>query len=248
MERLWNNITAVIAIILAIGLVAAVFAKPEVVTLGNSESLRTLDVSGDGTASADPNVADVFVTVQTKADTAAKAQDDNAARVNSLTLALQGSGLVTEVTTTSFNVYPDFIYDPETGESRAIGYIVTHSLKAHTNKVNGVGKILDIATANGATSIDYVQFSLSDDKVDALKKQALTKATVKAADKAKTLALASGVTLGKPARVSETSFFQPPVFFGAERFAAAGAQAVPTQVIPGQIEVSATVSISYEIT
>lgn len=234
-------------IILAIGLVIAIAVKPNVVTVTPTSELQTLDVSGDGTASADPNLADIFITVETRADTADAAQSANADTVNGLRLALVGSDYVKEVTTTSFNVYPDYNYNYETGESTYSGYRVTHNMKISTEKVNAVGKILDIATANGASTIDYVQFSLTEAKTEDLKQQALQDAAEKAISKAKTLAAASGVALGTPVKVSESSYYQPPIYYGAEKLAMAGADTVSTQTIPGQIEVTATVSISYDI-
>jgi uncharacterized protein YggE len=244
-----KNVLAYLAlIILAIGLVVAIAVKPNVVTVMPTSELQTLDVSGDGTASADPNLADIFVTVESNAQTADAAQSANADAVTNLRLALVGSSYVKEVTTSSFNVYPDYTYDPNTGASISNGYRVTHSLKISTEKTAAVGKILDIATASGASTIDYVQFSLSDKAVEDLKQTALEDAAGKAIAKAQTLASASKVTLGKPIKVSENSYYSPPIYYG-NTYAMAGAVAEKssTQVVPGQIEVTATVSISYEI-
>jgi len=242
MEKM-NFFVMILVLVLAIGLVAVTYAKPQVVNVGTSAEQNTLDVSADGTAFADPDVADIFVTVDTRADTAKQAQEQNAATVNSLRMALQGSGLVKEVTTSSYNIYPDYSYD---GEATVTGYVVSHSLKISTESMTGVGKVLDVAVANGANRVDYVSFSLSDDKAELLKKQALASAVSKAKDKAKSLALASGVTLGRPVHVSESSYYQPPIYYGAEKFAM-DSVAAPTQVVPGEIEVTATVAISYEI-
>src|SRR4030067_314446 len=148
-----NIFVMILTIILAVGLIAVTFAKPQVVTVGAGSEL------------------------------------------NKLRLALVGAGSVKEVTTTSFNVYPDYNYDYETGRSTANGYRVTHNLKIATEKVAAVGKIEDVATANGASTIDYVRFSLDDDKTEHLKKQDITSAASKAREKAKNLATASGVTL-----------------------------------------------------
>ncbi len=239
MENRWSII---IAIILAVCLVAVIFVKPEVVTLSPSAQTSTLDVSADGKVSADADTADIYVTVDTRASTADKAQEANAATVNSLRLALHGTGLINEVTTNSFNMYPEYNYDFT--ERTLVDYAVSHSLKINTDKVAAVGKILDVATANGATSISYVSFSLSDSKVESLKKQALVIAAQNAKDEAKALATASGVVLGKPVKVTENSYYNPPVYYDTRSFAA---ESAGSQVIAGQIDVTATVSISYEI-
>ena len=91
MENRWSII---IAIILAVGLIATLLVKPSIVTVNPSAEKNTLDVSADGTVSADPDIADIYVTVETKADTAQKAQEDNAAIVNSLQLALDRKSVV----------------------------------------------------------------------------------------------------------------------------------------------------------
>ena len=267
MEKVVSWMPILLSVVLAIGLVAVVFAKPSVVEVGPGADLpNTIDVSADGIMSADPDVADIFITVETTAANADDAQTQNAATVNSLRLALVGTGLVEEVTTTSFNIYPSYGYyygsyagaatEPAVVESGVAlfqppnggSYTVTHNLKVHSENVNGVGKIIDVAVANGATRVDYVQFSLSEDKAEDLKQQALRNAVAKAKDKAQILASASGVSLGKPLHISESSYYQPPIFYGRDAYAFAGvAEAAPTQVVPGAIEVSASVSISYEI-
>jgi hypothetical protein len=245
MEKM-NFFVMILVLVLAIGLVAVTYAKPQVVNVGTSAEQNTLDVSASSTASADPDIADIFVTVETISDTAAKAQDQNAATVGSLRMALQGSGLVKEVTTNSYNIYPDISYDPESGRSIVNGYIVSHSLKISTESMTGVGKILDVAVANGASTVDYVSFSLSETKAESLKQQALASAASKAREEAKKLAAASGVTLGKPVWVTENSYYQQPqTYYGGAKLAMESA--APTQVVPGEIEVTATVSINYEI-
>ena len=243
-----NALVYLALIILAIGLVVVIAVKPSVVSVMPTSELKTLDVSAEGTASADPNLADIFVTVESNAATADAAQSANADVVNRLRLALVGTSYVKEVTTTSFNVYPDYNYNYETGESTYSGYKVSHSLKINTEKTVAVGKIIDLATANGASTIDYVQFSLTDKATEDLKQTALEDAAGKAIAKAKTLASASGVMLGKPVKVSESSYYLPPIYYGNTMMAgAAEKSAAPTQVVPGQIEVTATVSISYDI-
>jgi len=237
------NWYAIIAIVLAASLVVFAFAKPQVVSVNPFESTKTLDVSADGKISADADVADIFVTVETKAKTADDAQEQNAAIVNSLRLALHGTGLIKDVTTSSFNMYPNYNYD--TGRAVTDGYLVTHSLKINTEKVAAVGKILDVATANGATTISYVSFSLSDSKVESLKKQALAIAAENVMSKAQSLATATKVVLGRPVKVTENSYYNQPTYYGANF--AAKELAAPTQVIAGQVDVMATVSISYEI-
>src|SRR4030067_2354272 len=102
-----NIFVMILTIILAVGLIAVTFAKPQVVTVGAGSELNTLDVSAEGKSSADPNLADIFISVETKASTADAAQSANADTVNKLRLALVGAGSVKAVTTTSFNVYLD---------------------------------------------------------------------------------------------------------------------------------------------
>jgi len=223
-------------IILAIGIAAVAFAKPEVVTISPGAEQNTIDVSADGVVSADPDFAEIFITVETTSGKAETAQSENAATVAALRQALTTSGLVDDVRTTSFNLYPNFF-----GE----GFTVSHSLKVSTDSTTGVGRVLDLITAQGVTRIDYIQFSLSEDSAETLKQAALKTALDRAENKARALASAAGVGLGKAVKISETSFFSPPIFFAAER--AVAAEGVPTTVVPGQIEVSATVAVSYEI-
>ncbi|MEM2874369.1 MAG: SIMPL domain-containing protein [Candidatus Nanoarchaeia archaeon] len=232
----------IITLILAVGLVAVTFVKPNVVSVNPSEEPKTIDVWADGKASADPDLADIYVTVETRATTADEAQSQNAKIVNDLRLALTATGLTKDITTTSFNLWPEYSYAEE--KPLLVDYVVTHSLKINTEKVVAVGKILDVATTSGATRIEYVQFSLSDKKIEELKKQALEKALQKAKDKAKFIAFAAGVSLGRVVHISETTGYYPSIY---TREKITASEEVPTQIIAGQIEVTATVAVSYAI-
>jgi hypothetical protein len=112
-------------------------------------------------------------------------------------------------------------------------------------ELDGLGDLLDSAIGAGANSINSIQFDVSD-KDEALK-EAREEAVKDAQEQAQQLAEAAGMSLGE---VQSISFYDsaPVPFmdsFGKGGGGAAVESAVPIQ--PGQLTLTVTVSISYEI-
>lgn len=158
--------------------------------------------------------------------------------------ALQEMGVAEEdIQTVDYSIRAEIDWDDD--EQRVIGYVVNNSVLINIREVDRVGDVLDAVTDAGANNIFGIQFTFDDPS--ALREQARAEAMNQAKDKAEALAQLGGVGLGKPRHISESftespPFYLEPVYAAAERGMGGGAP-----VMPGQMEVTVQVQVTYDI-
>ena len=230
----------VAALVLAAAAVAGV-AQPR---LGHSAtpipaaSVRTITVTGNGSAIAVPDRASWSFSVDTRGATASAALSSNADAANAIVAALKSAGVAAaDLQTTEVSL------DPQTSQdgTRIIGYAASSSVSA-TATIGSSGALVDAAVKAGATGVSGPSLAVSDQ--DALYADALKSAIANASAKAKTIADATGVQLGDVQTVVEGST-STPVVWGAVDKAAPAAGSVAVE--PGTQEVDATVTVTYAI-
>ena len=118
-------------------------------------------------------------------------------------------------------------------------------MKVTSTKTSEVGSLIDAAIKGGANGIENIVFTLSDDKKAELTKQALGQAAGDVEEKARKIAESLGVRLGKAHTISESSFGITPYY--ATYAAAEKAAPTPTQVLPQNVEVTASLSVVYSV-
>lgn len=202
--------------------------------------LSTLSVSGAGEVKTSPDVASISVGVLTKGKTAADAVSSNSAASQKLLDALRSSGVADkDIQTSSISVYPMYKNSPQgfDDQSTIVGYQANNQLTATIRKVADVGKIIDAISLAGNFSINGVSFSLDND--DTFQAEALGKAVSDARKKADAVAKAAGLTITGVKNINVDSYGAPKIF-GAAADAASN-----TQVLPGDVSVTANVNIQY---
>ncbi len=227
------------AVVLAVLLVAGAFAGP----LGTAAAQEgapangTVTVSGSGTASAAPDTASVYFAVTATADSADAARGAVAADADSVRSALSDAGFGDARTVGYYlsPVYDDGRYD----ERNVTGYRVAHRFAVDAAPERA-GELVDTVTGAGANEVSGVSFGLSDDARDDLRAEALRDAMARADADANVIADAADRTVGA---VSEVSTGYAPVSFMAYDRAEGGA----TSITPGDVTVSASVSVTYEL-
>ena len=206
----------------------------------------TLTVTGIATISTEPNKVDVYLGAETERVTALQSQQDNAVTMQNIRNAITALGIPSDsIETTSFRI--SVIWDYTSRPYRITGYKTTHLLKITSSDINQAGSIIDAAASAGANVVNNVVFGITKDIRDDLKKQALEMAGQNAREKADSMASGLGVTIVKVVQASEggvgvVSYY--PQFAGG---LAAQAEAVPTEISAGDVDVSATISVVYEI-
>lgn len=238
--------------LIIIGLVATVIVMAAVkpanyFTMSPANDILT--VSGESTITTSPDKAELFVNIETKAETADATKTENARISAAVVSALKSSGLSSdEIETASYNIYPQQRYDQETEEYVITGYIARNTIKISTKKLDNLGSYIDVAVAAGANSVDNINFVLSTEKKEQVDKDALAKAAEVAKSRAKAMADAAGVSLDKLVSVQGGSSYTPYIYRGDMMMAKAeGASSAPTDIMPQDLEVRATASLVYQI-
>ena len=223
---------------LSIFTTASVFAADGIIsTSATSPRPNLITVSGTGTLEVAPEIAMIDLTITTRSNVSRDAQNENAVLTAQLTKALNEkyrSGIIS-IKTTSFTVQPEV--NPE--DPRTItGYVVRHALQVRFNFVEGLGEALDVAIANGATTIDFIQFGLKDEKKYSL--QSLKVAMNDASSKASAIAGSVGRKLIRVVKVVEGQYM-----VGSQKDAAQDREG-GTEIYPRMVSVTSNLTVTYE--
>lgn len=200
---------------------------------------RLLTVSATGAVQGIPDRAELTAGVVTQAATAASALAQNSAKMQSVFAALERLGVPkTAIRTSNFSVSPD--YSNGNGSARQIlTYSVSNTVTVTLALAAQTGAMLDALTAAGANQIYGVRFGIADP--GPLLTKAREEAVREASEEARTYAAAAGVTLGPIQSISAAGGMAPqPVMM-------ARAMAAPAPIAPGTENVSASVTIVWEI-
>lgn len=211
----------------------------------------TITVTGDGQSSAPADRAVLHLGAVAQAEQASVAQE----RVNNVMREAIGAvrGVIEDekkISTAGISLLPVYAgrqgQPPDqqpAGEPRIVGYRASNRLRVVVDDLSKVGPVIDAGVREGANQVEGLSFELKDDA--ALRREALSDAARQAGAKADALAAALGVRIEGVVAVHETGVgvVRPRVEFS--RAAAAMETATPVQ--PGNVEVNASVMVTYRI-
>lgn len=230
----------------------------------NMTKMSTLSTSGMASTQVQPDKFMVTAGVTTNSTSARDAVSANARLMGNLTAALEDLGVPREqMGTSSYNLYPVYkAKTPEGVDSRMCeiyplppecqpgqeiaGYRVTNTLSV-TLDVNGTisaGEVIDAAVGAGANEVNGVLFFISDERQQQIRDTLVGEAIANARHRADIAAGALGTSITGVQSVTVNDL-QFPIFsrgLGLAESAAGG-----TQLLPGQQQVSANVSITFYI-
>lgn len=205
---------------------------------------RTLTVTGNGTATVAPDVATVTLGIQTRHDLVAQAVAQNNTVATRIMNAARGVGVSNaDMRTAYFSVYSQPKYDEFGSPTGEVSYFVDNSLEVRLRDVSKLSDLLQAAVNAGANSIYGINFSVADTK--AAEDEARGEAIGDARTRADELAAAAGVSLGEIVSVTTGTFGYPPQPYYPAFGMGGGGDGPPTQ--PGTLEVSAQVTVVYEV-
>jgi len=230
------------------GVVPLIGEVPQSLGMFFSQQQVGLWVNGEGKAMAVPDVAILSLGIEAEAPTVAQAQMDAAGAMDKVMEALTGNGVQEkDVQTQQFSIYPIRRWIEKENREEIIGYRVTNMVTAKIRAMDKAGTIIDaVAEAGGnLTRVNDISFTVDD--LTLYYKEARGKAVEDAAAKAKQIAEAAGIKLGKPIYISEGTVYVPsPVPYRA--FAEeAPPPAPPTPISPGELEIRLNIQMVYEI-
>lgn len=232
-------------IILGMAAVGAVSAASD-----STDNDKVIHSTGTGNVIGTPDRAQVTFSVKTENTDVKQAQADNAVKMTKVIDALVASDVPRDaLKTTGYNIYP--IYEDSNGilSPKIKTYQVTNTLTVTLHDVSKTGEVIDVAVANGINQASSIQFMLSDEQSQVLRTKALQDAVSRARADADTVAGAMGTAITGVKNADISAGYSPVLYqnYQYDTVGAAMKSAAPTPVQPGDITVSATVTITYNI-
>lgn len=229
-------------------------AAAHTVTTGHEAAAlqkRLLPVSATATMKVAPDQANVEAGVVTEGKDASETATENAAKMTAIYAALNSAGIAsTDIKTSQLSLSPRYDYESRK-KPRIIGYTANNIITVTTRDLNKVSPIIDAVVRSGSNNIQNVQFSLSDP--EAAKAKVLEDAIQKARAKAQLIARSAGVTLGPLQDIRVNDSYSPygrshdEIVVTASRKGGGGGGGASTPVSQGELTVSASVNLTYEM-
>jgi uncharacterized protein len=235
-----------------------------------SANLSTVSTSGTATTKVSPDMFSVIVGVETNGTTAQEAVSRNANLTAQVIEALRGLGInENQIGTSTYSVSPIYedsrqqpmqalppcteIYPPPPEcepRQRIIGYSVTNSVTVTLSVNTGInaGQVIDASIQAGANNVNGLYFFVSPDRQQEIRDSLIRDAVSSARQRANIAAEGLGMTVSGVQSVDLNEVFFPIFRGGLEQFSTAGAPenvSPPTQILPGEQEVSTTVRIVF---
>ena len=204
---------------------------------------RTVTVSGTATIRSAPDQALVSLGVQTQANTAQGALQQNAERMTKVLAALAALGLTKDdLATSNVSLWP--VYG-NTGTD-ITGYQASNQVDVTVHDVTKAGEVIDAGVDAGANLTNGITFTLSDQN-PALDR-ALADAVRDARGKAEIMANAGDASLGQVVTLVESSApTYPPVYYGRDMAVASSEGGAPTPIEAPTLESQVSVSVTWEL-
>ena len=204
-----------------------------------------ITVNGNATVQAQPDTAILTISVVTQGRRAIDAQQENAAKTDTLVQALKAaSGAGGEIKTSGYSVQPMRVYR-ENQPPTITGYEARNTVTVTLSDLKKVGPVIDAATQAGANDISGISFTLRQDRP--ARDRALTEATREAMSKAEVVASALGRKVTRIVEVQEEGFVRPPQpVYQAEAFMVKR-DSVATPIEVGSLDITSRVLLVVEV-
>lgn len=210
-----------------------------------------LSLSAEGRSTRKPDLAEFSAGVTSQGKTAGEALTSNSADMNKVIGALKKAGIADkDIQTSTISLSP--IYgQPVVGpngqivqEARIIGYQANNMVNVKQRDLKQFGRVLDTLVAAGANQVNGPNFQV--DNPEAALDEARTAAMKAARARADLYARAAGLRVVRILTISESGGYvpQPRVMYAKAEMMDAAA---PTPVAAGQVELSASVSVQFEL-
>jgi uncharacterized protein YggE len=261
MKKIWFALVGVALVLMVAGL-AGCGSQGTPLSGNNLEIRGSLNsqqegiwVSGEGKVTAVPDVAILSLGIQAQEASVAEAQAKAAEAMARVMAALTGGGVAQkDIQTQNFSIQKVTRWDNDKQQEVVLGYQVTNTVTAKIRVLPvesysldyKAGAVIDAVAAAGGdlTVINSIGFTVDDPT--AYYAEARQKAVADAAAKAKQMADLTGVKLGKPTYISESSYVPGPIYRDVMA-KAEGAPATSTPVSLGEMEITTNVQIAYAI-
>lgn len=237
----------ILPLLIVLLLTAAVSAQP----MNAMPDFPTITVTGEATVAVKPDRAVIGLGAVAQADDAAAAQQ----RVNEIMHqaidAIRQVGVPEDrIQTAGLSLQPVYSQPGrghvQGGESHVptiVGYRASNTVRVQLDDLELIGKVIDAGITAGANQLEGINFEIKDDTQS--RSQALEQATANARSKADVIARAAGTPVSVLHNITEGGVhIVSPVYRGARALAA---MEMDTPVQPGEVQIRASVTVTYRV-
>lgn len=223
-------------LLLTLGCLSLLSMQP---VLAQEQMLKTITVTGQGIERIPTTIANVQLGVEIEGQNATQVQEEVAKRSNSLVELLRSSS-VSRLQTSGIQLRPNYTYS--NNQRRLVGYVATN-LVTFELPIDQVGRVLDESVKVGATRIDNVNLTATEDAIASAQEKALVKATQSAQQQAQVILQSLNLQAQEIVTINVNGANIPsPVIMPRMRDGMV-ASAVETPVVGGEQSVNASVTL-----
>ena len=227
-------------------LMATIFAGPfTTFAAGEEKQKNSIIVHGSSSIAVSPTIAYISIGVTTFNKDVTAAQNENSVKMDRVYKALAAAGVSKNKTKTiAYNINPR--YDYKNNVASLAGYNVLNNIRVTLTDLNKVGSILDLTVKEGVNQSNSITFAITDEERNKFYLSVLAEAVANAANKAKAIASAAGVTIGKPSNITENLSAQaaPPAYRAMDAVRMSS-ETIPTPISEGELTIVADVTVVY---
>ena len=202
-------------------------------------------VHGDATISAQPDRVQMDIGVITQGATSKAATDANAKKSSAVVAQLRALVPAANIKTINFSVNPNYRFPNAGGPPVVLGYTANNTVRIELDDLSIIRKVIDTATKAGASNVNRLNFMLRDE--DKVRAEALGRAAIQAQAAAEALATSLKLKVGRVLRLEEE---QPVVVSPGREIELSTSKSQPaamTPVEPGNIDIHANVTLTFEL-
>lgn len=205
---------------------------------------RTINVTGNAQVLLTPDIAYISIGVQTQAANAKDAVASNNTQSQAVIDAIKAQGVAAaDIRTSNFSIYQQTQTGPN-GETQGIIFVVDNTVYVTMRDLTKIGSLLDASIAAGANSVYGITFDVQNK--EAALASGRDQAMADAQAQAEQLAKAGGATLGPVQSITYYSNSPTPIYYDS-KVAAAGVGGGGVPISSGQLTMTVTVNVVYEL-
>lgn len=214
------------------------------------DPIPSILVNGNGEVRTAPDEAVVRLGVVAQEPSAREAQNEASRIADAILSAVAGLGVERSAIQTS-QLYLTPVYEQGgprqqvPTEPRIIAYRASNTVSIRLDDLTKIGPVIDAGIDSGSNQVEGVSFQLRDDRE--ARQEAMRRAVEEARGKARAMADALEVSLGAVLEAQEGGYSIDRPQFAQTRMMAMESSMADTPVAPGQVTVSASVTLRYRI-
>lgn len=202
-------------------------------------------VTGQGSASAAPDLVRLSLAVSVTADPLVDARETAAETMTDVRAALKRQRILdSDIATSHFRIHPEYEYGADGRQQ--IGYTVSNGLSVTVRDIDKAASVIDDAVSAGGDHLVFNSLSFGFSDTTELEKAAREAAVDDMQEKASQLAEYSDRELGELKVITETDFGGPQIPFPAALARAESAD-MATPISSGEAAVTVSISGVYEL-